>query len=75
MVVCVSVSRIINCHGPRFHPYTSPMKSCSQQRSNNAHDIHERLANMETHLKILPDTVTEGQHSYPAVFCVNEVCA
>lgn len=59
----IKVSRIINCHGPRFHPYTSPVKTgvSSQHSNNKPHDVQERLTNMEAHLKIMPDTVTAGQ--------------
>ena len=69
-VLCVSVSRVVNCHGPRLHPFTSPVKrdtGGSTQRGNKASDVQERLNNLETHLKITPDTsgaISSGDGGY-----------
>ncbi|KAI0237181.1 MAP3K12-binding inhibitory protein 1 [Lamellibrachia satsuma] len=60
----IKVSRIVNCHGPRLHPYASPVRTggSTQQTSSRAADVEERLANMEAHLKVTPSsTASAGQ--------------
>lgn len=62
IILYVSVSRIVNCHGPRLHPYASPVRTggSTQQTSSRAADVEERLANMEAHLKVTPSSTASA---------------